>query len=164
MDHRWAGARLVVRSGARRIAVGGREMTVAEAAQAAGLPANALRTRLRTGWPVTDALTKPLDTRGPKRRRAAISRISSAQCSAKASRARVLRRASWSVSVRNPVGARSRHRGAPGAYCARPNVRGDAVEKCRKSPRSPVDQYSVVCVPTRRRLCCGSISVHLVLD
>lgn len=70
MDHRWAGARLVVRSGARRIAVGGREMTMAEAAQAAGLPANALRTRLRTGWPVTDALTMPLDPRGPKRRRA----------------------------------------------------------------------------------------------
>ena len=71
MDHRWAGARLVERAGTKRIAVGGREMTVTEAAQAAGLPAGTLRTRLKTGWSVADALTKPLDARGPKRRRPA---------------------------------------------------------------------------------------------
>jgi hypothetical protein len=67
-DHRWAGARLIERAGTKWIAVGRREMMVTAAAQAPALPAGTLRTRLKTGWSVTDALTKPLDPRGPKRR------------------------------------------------------------------------------------------------
>ena len=71
MDHRWAwrAARRARRHEAD-CGRGAREMTVTEAGQAAGLPAGTLRTRLKTGWPVADALTKPLDTRGSKRRRA----------------------------------------------------------------------------------------------
>ena len=70
MEHRWAGARLIERDGTKRISIGAREMTLTEAAEAAGLPAAALRTRLRNGWSVADALATPLDPRGPKRRRA----------------------------------------------------------------------------------------------
>jgi hypothetical protein len=69
MDHQWAGARLVERAGIRRIAIGGRELTLTEAAEAAGLSAGLLRARLLRGWSVVEALTKPLDPRGPKRRR-----------------------------------------------------------------------------------------------
>jgi hypothetical protein len=58
MDHRWAGARLIERAGTKWIAVGRREMMVTAAAQAPALPAGTLRTRLKTGWSVTDALTK----------------------------------------------------------------------------------------------------------
>jgi hypothetical protein len=68
MDRRWTGARLIERDGTKRISIGAREMTVTQAAEAAGLPVATLRTRLRNGWPVADALAKPLDPRGPKRR------------------------------------------------------------------------------------------------
>ena len=60
MDHRWAGAWVVERAGIRRIAIGGRELTLTEAAEAAGLSAGLLRARLLRGWSVVEALTKPL--------------------------------------------------------------------------------------------------------
>lgn len=38
MDRRWTGARLIERDGTKRISIGAREMTVTQAAEAAGLP------------------------------------------------------------------------------------------------------------------------------
>jgi hypothetical protein len=38
-------------------------MTLTEAAAAAGINAGALRTRLRGGWPVGEALTAPMGTK-----------------------------------------------------------------------------------------------------
>jgi hypothetical protein len=70
MDHRWAGARLVERAGTKRIAVGGARDDGDRGGRRPGFQRGTLRTRLKTGWPVADALTKPLDTRGSKRRRA----------------------------------------------------------------------------------------------
>jgi hypothetical protein len=61
MDQRWAGARLIKRDGTMKISVGAREMTLTEAA--AGINAGALRTRLRGGWPVGEALTAPMGTK-----------------------------------------------------------------------------------------------------
>jgi hypothetical protein len=63
MDQRWAGARLIKRDGTMKISVGAREMTLTEAAAAAGINAGALRTRLRGGWPVGEALTAPMGTK-----------------------------------------------------------------------------------------------------
>jgi hypothetical protein len=60
MDQRWARARLIKRDGTMKISVGAREMTLTEAAAAAGINPNALRTRLRGGWPVGEALTAPM--------------------------------------------------------------------------------------------------------
>jgi hypothetical protein len=44
-------------------------LVVTEAAEAVGPSAGLLRARLAAGWSIADALTKPLDPRGPKRRR-----------------------------------------------------------------------------------------------
>jgi hypothetical protein len=62
MDQRWSRARLIKRSGTMKISVGAREMILTEAA-AAGINASALRTRLRGGWPVGEALTAPMGTK-----------------------------------------------------------------------------------------------------
>ena len=42
------------------IAVGAREYSVTEAAKLCGLPFGTLRTRLRSGWSIADAMTKPV--------------------------------------------------------------------------------------------------------
>ena len=67
MDHRWAAARVVERSGAVLIVDGMREYTIAEAAREAGISAAALRTRLYLRWPVHEAMTRPLLTKSKRR-------------------------------------------------------------------------------------------------
>jgi hypothetical protein len=58
-DHRFADARLTQRGVHLRIVIGHRDYSVVEAARLCGLPTNTLRGRLRAGWDVVEAMTKP---------------------------------------------------------------------------------------------------------
>jgi hypothetical protein len=67
MDRRLANARLIDRGGRTMVVLGARELTVADAARLAGLTPSAVRHRLRIGWPIGQALTKPMAPNGRRR-------------------------------------------------------------------------------------------------
>jgi hypothetical protein len=52
--------RLADRGGRTMVVLGAQELTVADAARLAGLTPCAVRHRLRIGWPIGQALTKPM--------------------------------------------------------------------------------------------------------
>jgi DNA-directed RNA polymerase specialized sigma24 family protein len=60
LDHRFMNAHLVTRRGQAVVAIGAREYSVMEAAKLCGLPFGTLRSRLRAGWSIADAMTKPV--------------------------------------------------------------------------------------------------------
>ena len=60
LDHRFMNAHLVTRSGKMMVALGARELSIPQVADLAGLPVLALRSRLKRGWPVQEALTRPV--------------------------------------------------------------------------------------------------------
>jgi hypothetical protein len=64
MDQRLANARLIDRGGRTMVVLGAQELTVADAARLAGLTSNAVRHRLRIGWSIGQALTKPMAPKG----------------------------------------------------------------------------------------------------
>jgi hypothetical protein len=59
LDRQFFGAHLVSRRGQMAIAIGKTEYTITEAAKLCGLPFGTLRSRLRAGWSISDAMTKP---------------------------------------------------------------------------------------------------------
>lgn len=67
MDQRLASSRLIDRGGQTMVVLGAQEMTVADAARLAGLTPSAVRHRLRIGWPIGQALTKPMASSGRRR-------------------------------------------------------------------------------------------------
>jgi DNA-directed RNA polymerase specialized sigma24 family protein len=68
LDHRFLNAHLVTRRGHAVVAIGAREYSLNEAAKLCGLPFGTLRTRLRSGWSIADAMTKPVGPPIPGRR------------------------------------------------------------------------------------------------
>jgi hypothetical protein len=67
MDQRLAITRLIDRGGRTMVVLGAQELTVADAARLAGLTPSAVRHRLRIGWPIGQALTKPMASNGRRR-------------------------------------------------------------------------------------------------
>jgi hypothetical protein len=59
-DKRLGDAHVIIRDETMLVVIGTREMTVAEAAELAGLPATAVRSRLHKGWTAAEALTRPV--------------------------------------------------------------------------------------------------------
>ncbi len=64
---RFLDAHLVPRRGQIAVAIGAREHSITEAGQLCGLPFGTLRSRLRAGMSIADALTKPVDPHDRRR-------------------------------------------------------------------------------------------------
>lgn len=68
LDHRFMNAHLVTRRGQVMVAIGNREYSMPEAAKLCGMPLGTLRSRLRAGMSIAEAMTRPVTEHSDRRR------------------------------------------------------------------------------------------------
>jgi hypothetical protein len=68
LDHRFMNAHLVTHRGHMMVAIGNREYSVPEAATLAGMPLGTLKSRLRAGMNIAEAMTRPVTEHSDRRR------------------------------------------------------------------------------------------------
>jgi hypothetical protein len=68
LDHRFMNAHLVTHRRHLMVAIGNREYSVPEAATLAGMPLGTLKSRLRAGMNIAEAMTRPVTEHSDRRR------------------------------------------------------------------------------------------------
>jgi hypothetical protein len=68
LDHRFMNAHLVTHRGHLMVAIGNREYSVPAAAKLCGMPIGTLKSRLRAGMNIAEAMTRQVTEHGDRRR------------------------------------------------------------------------------------------------